>query len=363
MKKLMNYLLFSVLFSFIFCITIFAEPKVGDVVGNIYSTDIMAYVDGVPIQSYNIGGKTVVCIEDLGNIDTQDNQNKQFGYSKYAMNFVWDGVNRAVSLNTFKSNLYELERLCIQNNIIIPPNSSIYNLHFKYLDAENYEFFPLFSLDEDECKNQITEHYSVQLNGKEIKSDVPLVKRIHIDDTFGDSIILNYNINELEKIFKKENLENPFIAPSKEDIAKTIKNEAYKKVFNEVTIDDCIYLLCYFYGTISSYCELIEIDNNANIHIYVNAATHYDEQLNYQKVYYTDIQVRTNKNDYIVKSENEKVNLYCLNFDAKEIKQIYSDYGIQVLEYFPDNSSQTDIIKIQNNEGETIELKLSESLN
>lgn len=42
-----------------------AYAKVGDVVGNIYTTDIAADVDGMPIKSYNIGGKTAIVIEEL----------------------------------------------------------------------------------------------------------------------------------------------------------------------------------------------------------------------------------------------------------------------------------------------------------
>lgn len=37
----------------------------GDIIGQIYSTDIRAYINGVEVQSYNIGGKTAVVIEDI----------------------------------------------------------------------------------------------------------------------------------------------------------------------------------------------------------------------------------------------------------------------------------------------------------
>lgn len=37
----------------------------GDVVGSIYSTDIKACINGVWVDSYNIGGKTVVIVEDI----------------------------------------------------------------------------------------------------------------------------------------------------------------------------------------------------------------------------------------------------------------------------------------------------------
>lgn len=39
----------------------------GDIAGRIYSTDIRAYINGVEVQSYNIGGKTAVVIEDILN--------------------------------------------------------------------------------------------------------------------------------------------------------------------------------------------------------------------------------------------------------------------------------------------------------
>lgn len=37
----------------------------GEAIGNIYTTDIVAYIDDMPIKSYNIGGRTVIQLEDL----------------------------------------------------------------------------------------------------------------------------------------------------------------------------------------------------------------------------------------------------------------------------------------------------------
>lgn len=42
-----------------------AYAAVGDIAGNIYSTDIKTYVDGMEIPSYNIGGRTVIEAERL----------------------------------------------------------------------------------------------------------------------------------------------------------------------------------------------------------------------------------------------------------------------------------------------------------
>ncbi len=42
-----------------------ASAKVGDVIGNIYSTDILTYVDGAVIPSYSINGEMLIIAEDL----------------------------------------------------------------------------------------------------------------------------------------------------------------------------------------------------------------------------------------------------------------------------------------------------------
>lgn len=41
--------------------------NIGDAIQPIYTTDILTCVDGVPIQSYNIGGQTMIALEELEN--------------------------------------------------------------------------------------------------------------------------------------------------------------------------------------------------------------------------------------------------------------------------------------------------------
>lgn len=50
--------------------------NVGDAAGHIYSTDILTYVDDVPITSYNIGGKTVIPVEELRDYGFEVNWNE-----------------------------------------------------------------------------------------------------------------------------------------------------------------------------------------------------------------------------------------------------------------------------------------------
>jgi hypothetical protein len=62
--------------------TVAAKPaKIGDIIGKIYKTDIATYINGSRIESYNIGGRTVIPVEEL----------KKFGF-----NVTWDAQNRTL---------------------------------------------------------------------------------------------------------------------------------------------------------------------------------------------------------------------------------------------------------------------------
>ncbi|MBQ7821723.1 MAG: hypothetical protein IJ391_05520 [Clostridia bacterium] len=60
MKKLMLTLMLM-----FFALTLTANADVGDINGAIYASDITAYINGVEVPSYNIGGRTVVVVEDI----------------------------------------------------------------------------------------------------------------------------------------------------------------------------------------------------------------------------------------------------------------------------------------------------------
>ena len=69
--------------------------EVGKVIGNTYETDIKTEIYGVAINSYNIGGKTAVAIEDLGN----DNE-----FSEIGGKYIWNGENRTINLEFMYDN-------------------------------------------------------------------------------------------------------------------------------------------------------------------------------------------------------------------------------------------------------------------
>ena len=62
MKKLLSIILSTIIISTLSMSVLAAN---GDITGHIYSTDIRAFINGIEVESYNIGGKTAVVIEDI----------------------------------------------------------------------------------------------------------------------------------------------------------------------------------------------------------------------------------------------------------------------------------------------------------
>lgn len=60
-----------------------AQPKIGEVVGHTYATDVTAQINGHTLRSYNIGGTTAVVAEDL----------KDYGFT-----VVWNEAERSLTV-------------------------------------------------------------------------------------------------------------------------------------------------------------------------------------------------------------------------------------------------------------------------
>ncbi len=68
--------------------------KCGDVIGEIYSTDIIAKIDGLKAPSYNIGGKTAIIIEELADKSSS---------LTYAINYKYDDKERRLDVTMSSS--------------------------------------------------------------------------------------------------------------------------------------------------------------------------------------------------------------------------------------------------------------------
>ena len=82
MRKL---LFMAALLAIMQCTAAAAEHKIGDVLGDIYSTDIITLLDDVAIPSYNLGGRTVIVLEDL---------------EQYGFNVSYDDSRRRLDVTT-----------------------------------------------------------------------------------------------------------------------------------------------------------------------------------------------------------------------------------------------------------------------
>ncbi len=81
MKKLLILSLFLLL---LFCAT-GAYAANGDIIGAIYSTDIIADINNVPVESYSLNGKTAIILEDL---------------AQHGANVVYNDAARTLIVNT-----------------------------------------------------------------------------------------------------------------------------------------------------------------------------------------------------------------------------------------------------------------------
>ena len=81
MKRLLSVLLIAVILttSAVYA----ATPKIGDVINHVLATDIVAYINGQPINSYNIDSNTAVVVEQL---------------DKYGFDISWDGALRQLNV-------------------------------------------------------------------------------------------------------------------------------------------------------------------------------------------------------------------------------------------------------------------------
>lgn len=82
----------------------------GDVVGNIYSTDIKASINGVWVDSYNIGGRTVVVVEDITSQYKYSDTDRLLVIDDLAPEFLVGGGNKSKgAIGTVVGKIYETD--------------------------------------------------------------------------------------------------------------------------------------------------------------------------------------------------------------------------------------------------------------
>ncbi|WP_213995972.1 hypothetical protein [Tepidanaerobacter syntrophicus] len=83
-----------------------ATNTIGKVIGQVYSTDIITYIDKSPIQSANIGGRTMISAEDM----------KYFGFD-----VKWDPEARRLDITS--PEIYIIKGKVIIPDAKVPPKA------------------------------------------------------------------------------------------------------------------------------------------------------------------------------------------------------------------------------------------------
>ena len=105
----------------------FERGTIGGIAGYTYETDIVAYVNGVYVDTENIGGRLVAVAEDLANVAEEDNPNKEFGTSKYFMSHSYDDATRTLNVYSLSgSGLNANQMLDNLNNMKTPYGQGFY---------------------------------------------------------------------------------------------------------------------------------------------------------------------------------------------------------------------------------------------
>lgn len=116
MKNKMKYL--GIMLSLIIVFTVISgaySPKIGDVIGQVLYTDITTKINGTPIESFSVNGRTGIYTDSL---------------SDFSMDVTWDGDNREVLINTNAVKTNEVKN----NNL----------LYLLFLEELKYEIVTAF---------------------------------------------------------------------------------------------------------------------------------------------------------------------------------------------------------------------------
>ena len=108
MKKMLTLLIATLI---ILSVALPASARVGDVVGQVYSTDIKAYVNGVQVKAYNIGGRTCIPIEDVTSGYAYNNNHRTLLVTSFAPNYLKECTesNTYGKIGDLVGNIYETD--------------------------------------------------------------------------------------------------------------------------------------------------------------------------------------------------------------------------------------------------------------
>ena len=146
----------------------FERGTAGGIAGYTYETDIKAYVNGVFVNTENIGGRLVAVAEELADVTETDNPNKVIGMSKYFMNYNYDDVERILNIYSTTDSFLNAEQMLNNlNNMKTPSGQEFYAALVK-------KVYPIYDMGYLVYVNQSSSHgynsflYLLKNNGEYI---------------------------------------------------------------------------------------------------------------------------------------------------------------------------------------------------
>ena len=208
---------------------------VGSVAGDVYESDIKVIVNGSEIRGMNIGGKTAVAIEDLGQLDGTS-ENEQLGYSKYRCTYTWDADNRIISLD-FISNKYQFYSVDKTPNVAFNINDNVITAEFDRMN--DYSGYVTTVDISDEFKTQPNVLKPLYYDDGKEKIRVGLMY-VEKDEEYGTFSSICY-LTEQELLQEKtDSLVTP--APSADEALKLLDDGENYEIIDRLETEDFIFL-------------------------------------------------------------------------------------------------------------------------
>ena len=123
MKKILLIFLTVITVFMLFALQSMVYAASGDVIGCIYSTDIRAYINGIEVQSYNIGGRTAVVIENILNENAYhfDNSSRNLEILNFSTCYIIeDKTTSNTEQGRIMENLYVTDIKTSIYDVIVP---------------------------------------------------------------------------------------------------------------------------------------------------------------------------------------------------------------------------------------------------
>ncbi len=219
----------------------------GKIEGNVYATDIKVKYNGIEINGYNIGGKTAICLEELGEL--YDSPNKEYGYSKYLGKTIWNEKERSIYFESYLDNFNEIKISRVNygfcDNILYVYSDDLSKLGeiTTWTGKENFQNTYNYSKDFD--KYSINKLY-IDINGEKYEIGTSVAINTNGADVTHFSIT---NIQKAEELIKK--VKTPQMSYNEAisyfnnnyKVVDNIENEEYAVLLVKEPIKDVTYFV------------------------------------------------------------------------------------------------------------------------